>query len=249
VNWKGKLFSLISIFLIGYLGYLVVKTDGPPANKLFFDFGTHVPDKYGLLGIDVSHYQGQINWEQLSDMNVKNDSIEFAYIKATEGTALVDDQMQTNINGANKQGVSAGFYHFFRPQESAIKQADFFVEKAYKYNYQLLPVLDVEVLDGVSKKQLQDSVLIFLNHVEKRIEERPIIYTNANFFTENISESEWAANEYYWIAQYATSCELMDEENVLIWQFSDKGTISGINEKVDLNKAKSKFFEIARIKK
>lgn len=249
MNWKGQLFSLVAIFLIGYLGYLLVKSEGLPDNKIYFEFGAELPAAYDLLGIDVSHYQDQINWKQLSDMNVQNDSVEFVYIKATEGTSLVDEQMKSNIQGANKFGVMAGFYHFFRPGISAEKQADYFVDNAYQYNYQLLPVLDVEINTELSKTALNDSVQVFLNHIEKRIDERPLIYTNANFYNDYFEAEEWCKNEYFWIAQYAADCELMQLENVLLWQFSDKGTVSGINERVDLNKAKASFFEIARIKK
>ena len=73
-------------------------------------------------GIDVSHWQGSINWT-----SVKNAGVDFAYIKATEGTAYKDPQFNTNYPAAYHAGVIRGAYHFARPgSSSGAAQAEFF---------------------------------------------------------------------------------------------------------------------------
>lgn len=249
MNWKSKFFSFIAVFLICFTAYLVLKLGVSKRDHVFYDFGAEIPSQYDLLGIDISHHQGVINWEQLSNMNIQKDSIEFIYIKATEGTSFLDQELSNNIQGANEFSIPAGFYHFFRPKESAIEQASFFIASTEMHDYQLKPVLDVEVTDGITKESLQDSLIVFLNKIEVITGERPLIYTYSNFFIENIIEASWSDKELFWIAQYGDNCPLMQRENVLMWQFSDEGTVSGVNEKVDLNKAKKEFFEQALIKR
>jgi lysozyme len=247
MKWKAKLAIILSLFLIGYLGYLVLNTKGAPVNKLFFSFGSQIPQSYPLLGIDVSHYQGDINWNQVSDMNVQNDSIQFAYIKATEGATVFDDKAEYNIKNSRLNGIDAGFYHYFHPKTSAVKQADFFIDKAFNFNYSLKPAIDIEVDEGLPSDELIDSVLSFMNRIEDRIGERPIIYTYANFYDTHFKSSTKLNTELFWIAQYNVDCPLMKKDNVQAWQFSEKGTVSGINEKVDLNIAKMEFLEKVRV--
>jgi lysozyme len=247
MKWKAKIAIILSIFLVGYLGYLVLNTKSPPNNEMFFDYGSQIPQSYPVLGVDVSHYQGEINWEQVSSMNVKNDTIQFAYIKATEGITIVDDKSKYNIENARANDVDAGFYHFFRPSVSAIKQADFFIDNSYNYNYNLRPALDVEVNEEFASDVLVDSILTFLNRVEDRTDERPIIYTYANFYDTYLNVDE-LSDEIFWMAQYNVDCPLMAKDNVVAWQFSESGTVSGINEAVDLNIAKEEFLELVRLK-
>ena len=62
-------------------------------------------------GIDVSHYQGEIDWQEV----VRNEQISYVYIKATEGASLVDEYYLQNLEGARRVGLSVGSYHFYRP--------------------------------------------------------------------------------------------------------------------------------------
>ncbi len=249
MRWKAKLAIIVSLFLVSYLGFLLLNSKEAPNNKLFYSYGSEIPQSYPILGIDVSHYQGDVNWEQVSDMNVKNDSIQFVYIKATEGISVKDDKAEYNVQQARENGVDAGFYHYFIPTESATKQADFFIDQAYKFNYNLKPVIDIEVDEGFSSKRLLDSITIYMNRIEERIDERPLIYTYSNFYKSHFESSALASEELFWIAQYNVDCPLMNLDNVLAWQFSESGTVSGINENVDLNIAKEGFLEKVRLKK
>jgi lysozyme len=215
---------------------------------LYPDFGIDVPESYQSLGIDVSHYQGEINWTEVSAMTILDDSIGFAFIKLTEGTSLIDDQASTNAEGALKEEILFGFYHFFRPSLDVESQALFFCEQAMEFDYTLRPVIDVEVTENYGAARIVDSVFQFLKIVEEKTGYRPAIYTNESFFTD-VFQNSYLKNEVYWIANYNGACEAMDLDNVFVWQFSDKGTVDGISSKVDLNVAKPAFKEVMVIEK
>lgn len=203
------------------------------------DFGENIPEEYPVLGMDISHYQGEINWDQVEEMRIDNDSIQFVFIKATEGLNLEDARKRPNAYGARGADIDYGFYHFFIPSESARGQAEFFCEETGGYNFDLKPVLDVEPDGILNGNQLRDSIKVFLNFVEHRLQVRPIIYTYHNLYNEHLSEMD----ELFWVAKYAESCPAMSDEKVIIWQFSETGNVDGIGEEVDLNVAKESFFE------
>ena len=232
-----KIIFFLFFVLGAYLIYLVV------SEKLidftYSDFGDQVPDEYPVLGMDVSHYQGEINWDQVKNMRIDDDSIQFVFIKATEGLQLEDDKKRTNAYGARGADIDYGFYHFFIPSQSATQQAEFFCEEIGGYNFDLRPVIDVEPEGSVDGSSLRSSVTEFLDFCEDRLQVRPIVYTNYNLYRNHLS----SLNELFWIAKYSENCPAMNDDNVIIWQFSETGNVDGIGEKVDLNVAKDIFFE------
>ena len=92
-------------------------------------------------GIDVSHYQGNIDWKEVS----KDASIKFVYIKATEGSTYIDPKFDNNIMGAIKQGLNVGVYHYFSTKSSPEKQFKHFKSVVSKYKFTLVPMLDIEI--------------------------------------------------------------------------------------------------------
>ncbi|MEZ4923370.1 MAG: glycoside hydrolase family 25 protein [Crocinitomicaceae bacterium] len=208
-------------------------------NVEYGNFGVSIPEDYPILGMDVSHYQGDINWNQVKAMKDGGDSIQFVYIKATEGLSVEDDYKRENAIGARSVEIDYSFYHFFIPTLSAREQAAFFCEEIEGYNFDLKPVLDVEIESDEFNIHLKDSVNVFLNYSEKRLGVRPIVYTYSNLFFRYFSDMD----ELFWVAKYSRYSPAMDFENVICWQFSETGTVDGINEKVDLNVAKENFFQ------
>ena len=247
MRYKVKLAMFLALFLMSLITWMIFNNQ-ERINQEYTDFGVNIPPSYPVLGVDVSHHQGDINWGQLSVMEKNGDSIQFAFIKATEGVSIKDVKLSRNVKGARTNDLDCGLYHYFIPSSSAIDQADFFVDETFNYNYSLLPVLDVEVDAGFSAKRLVDSVIVFMDRVEARTKERPIIYTYFNFYETHFKDNR-IENEFIWIAKYSDDCPLMTEENVLVWQFSEAGTVNGINGKVDLNLAKKGFLKKVRIKK
>ncbi len=241
MNLRSKLISLFILAVIVLFVWLMIQNKSKKS-YLYPDFGVEVPESYQSMGIDVSHYQGEINWEELSAMTILDDSISFAFIKLTEGTSLVDDQATRNADGAAEEEIRFGFYHFFRPSLDATSQAHFFVEQAKEFKYNLRPVIDVELTDNYTSTRIVDSVFQFLKIVETETGNRPAIYTNESFFND-VFQNSYLKNEVYWIANYNGECDAMGLNNVFIWQFSDKGTVDGISAKVDLNVAKPEFWD------
>ena len=94
-----------------------------------------------LHGIDVSHYQGRIDWRTVA----KSKEVGYVYIKATESNYMVDDTYEYNLTEARRNGIKAGSYHFFRPGVSAAGQFALFKRVIDKRKQDLLPLIDVEV--------------------------------------------------------------------------------------------------------
>lgn len=185
--------------------------------------------KYAIQGIDVSHYQSTVNWER-----VKRQNVHFAFVKATEGATLADSLFCYNWNELNENTLKRGAYHFFRPTVSAEAQFNNFSNWVELQIGDLPPVLDVEVLDDVSKIQLITGVRTWLFLTEIHYNVKPILYTNLKFYNRYLAGQ---FDDYpIWIARYGvrepiTACG----REWQFWQYGNTGKIDGINGAVDVN--------------
>ncbi|MFV0607039.1 MAG: glycoside hydrolase family 25 protein [Niabella sp.] len=196
-------------------------------------FGIEIPDGYDMHGIDVSRYQQSIGWKQVQEMNVGNISIDFAFIKATEGETLTDPYFKRNWKEAQKANVTRGVYHFFSPTGDAIKQAQFFIKQVKLQPGDLPPVLDIETIGTVPVLVLQAKAKIWLQMVESYYGVKPIIYTNADFYNKYLGED---FDEYpLWVAHYYEKHKPRINRNWNFWQHNDRGNVDGISAKVDFN--------------
>ena len=156
-------------------------------------------------GIDVSHWQGVIDWTKVHGAGKR-----FAYIKASDGTSFVDDRYAANRAGAKAAGLYVGAYHFARPDAAAgdaLAEADHFVERGLAPG-ELLPVLDLEQAGGLSVDALQAWVKAFLGRVAERTGVRAIIYVSPSFWTTRLGDTTWFADHGYkaiWIAHWTTA--------------------------------------------
>lgn len=198
-------------------------------NILFFGNGSR-----NFPGIDISHYQGNIDWDALSN----DPHAGFVYIKATEGVDLVDNTYQKNVNEAKRHGMKVGSYHFFRANTSAREQFNNFKRNFDPQKQDLLPVVDVEVMPGGMSKSKFDSCLQeLLNLMEKEYGKKPMIYTGKNFYNKHFHGTSFASNYKFWIATYADEQPVLNSnDDYLIWQYSAKGRVKGIKGHVDMNK-------------
>ncbi|MCS6834097.1 MAG: glycoside hydrolase, partial [Flammeovirgaceae bacterium] len=108
-------------------------------------FGTKVPKDYEFYGIDVSHHQGMIRWEELANYEESDKKVGFVFMKATEGTQIIDAMFEKNWTSAKRMGIFRGAYHFYRPEEPADKQAMFFLKNVRLEKGDLPAVVDVEI--------------------------------------------------------------------------------------------------------
>lgn len=196
-------------------------------------FGISLPAKYTIHGIDVSRYQQDIDWEMVKKMKVKDVAIGFVFIKATEGTSYVDGQYRQNLYNARANKVPVGSYHFFTPSRSGKLQAQNFIRHANIKKGDLPPVLDVEQANGSSVATVQQKVAEWLTEVENKYHVKPIIYSNASFYTTYLAGS---FDDYpLWVAHYLVKDKPRISRNWLFWQHSESGLVSGIRTMVDFN--------------
>ncbi len=197
------------------------------------EYGVCMPSGYQVHGIDISHYQGKIDWKKLAKYQSPDYPLLFVFIKATEGGSLCDKAFQKNFKSARQHGFIRGAYHYFNPETSAAKQAKLFIHWVKLDGKDLPPVLDVEKIGGQSKESLVKAVKIWLNMVEAYYGVKPIIYTSYKFKTKYLSDSLFNAYPY-WIAHYyVDSVEYKGQWK--FWQHTDVGSIPGVEENVDLN--------------
>ncbi len=195
-------------------------------------YGICMPSGYQVHGIDVSHYQGDINWKMLEQTRQGQFPIQFIFMKATEGGDYSDDRFTANFDSARAYGFIRGAYHFYNPKTDANKQADFFIQSVKLEPGDLPPVLDIEK-KGKDMKKLQSDLKLWLRKVENHYGVKPIIYASYKFKSRYLNDSVF--NTYpYWIAHYYVD-SVRYEGDWKFWQHTDVGTLPGIEEKVDLN--------------
>ena len=185
-----------------------------------------------VVGFDVSEYQGTIQWEQIQTVE-DTFALDFVFIRATAGKNRVDRQFATNWKQAKTKGFIRGAYHYYRPNENSIQQAELFIKTVQLQKGDFPPVLDIE---NLPKTQSLDSLKVglkrWLKKVEAHYKVKPIIYSGERYYKDFLKED---FKEYtFWIANYNFFVEHI-KDDWLFWQFTEKGTVPGIEGPVDLN--------------
>ena len=195
-------------------------------------YGVCIPHGYKVHGIDISHYQGNVNWKMLEQTRQGQFPIQFIFMKATEGGDYPDKRFVANFDSAKAHGFIRGAYHFYNPKTDPNKQADFFINSVKLEPGDLPPVLDIEKKSKDIGK-LQADLKLWLRRIENHYGVKPIIYASYKFKTKYLNDSVF--NSYpYWIAHYyVDSVQYKGEWK--FWQHTDVGTLPGIEEQVDLN--------------
>ena len=197
------------------------------------EYGVCIPCGFEVHGIDISHYQGEIDWKQLLKSKETDFPVHFVFIKATEGSSLDDDTFERNFKEARNHGFIRGAYHFFTTKTDPLRQADFFIRNVKLESGDLPPVLDVESVGKKSKEELQHSIKQWLDRVESHYGVKPILYTSYKFKTKYLDDARF--DEYpYWIAHYYVD-SVKYKGKWHFWQHTDVGNVPGIEQEVDLN--------------
>ena len=209
--------------------------------------GSKLPKGYTVHGIDVSHHQGNIDWELLRNSATIDDyPVLFAFIKATEGSDIVDSQFQKNFAQARKYGIMRSAYHFYRTTTPAKQQAEHFIRQVELLPGDLPPVLDVEIHpQGVSAEDFRQGILEWLARVEQHYGVRPILYTYHSFRQQYMNDPVFDLYPY-WIAHYHVD-SVRYKGAWTFWQHSDRGQLPGIKEKVDLNIFNGSYDELQHL--
>lgn len=180
-------------------------------------------------GLDIYYASGKVDFNEL-----EKQKIEFVYLKATDGLNYTDPTYQQHVKALEKTQLLSGAYHFFRPADDAVKQAQQFVEQVHLSKHQLPPMLDVEKSGSLSPTEIKKAVKQWLSYVHTALKCKPILYANGYFWSEYLGVE---FNQYaFWLADYATTPTLPDGlKNWRIWQYSEKGRIFGVQNTVDLD--------------
>lgn len=181
-------------------------------------------------GIDVSEWQGEIDWEK-----VKEAGIEIAYIRASEGNNYIDPDAIRNYNGAKANGIKVGFYHYLTAtnEQEATQQAEFFVSTIKGLNIDCRLAMDFESFGGLSIAEINNISEIFLQEVQTLSGKEVIIYSDA-YNARRIFSEELAEKYPIWVADYYVSEP--EDGNWDVWdgfQYTDEGIIEGIDDYVD----------------
>ncbi|WP_310559770.1 glycoside hydrolase family 25 protein [Flavobacterium sp.] len=184
------------------------------------------------IGLDLSEYQGKIDWDLVE--NIENEyPIEFVFIRATAGKDREDGQFEENWLGAKERKIIRGAYHYYRPNENSLEQAQLFIKTVHLKKGDLPPVLDIEKLPkGQSLDSLKIGLRRWLKAIEAHYKVKPIIYTGEKYYDDFLKKD--FSGYLFWIANYNFYREKI-KDDWLFWQFTEKATISGINGNVDVN--------------
>lgn len=186
-----------------------------------------------IQGIDVSHWQGAIDWTQ-----AYGDGIDFAIAKATEADGFVDDTFATNRQNAKAAGVVFGAYHFFRADVDGVAQAEHFLSVLGSVEPgEITPVLDLETTDGQSAATINQRALAFMAAVESATGRIPMIYTSPSFYSSTLGAPGSFGDYLLWIANWEVSCPDVPStwDDWTVWQTADDGSVAGISGAVDLD--------------
>ena len=183
--------------------------------------GTHAQTR----GIDVSRFQGKINWTKV----VKDKTIKFVYVKATEGMSIQDPYYKTNIAAAKKAGLLVGSYHLYSSKTTAYQQFANFKKMVKKGDQDLIPVLDIE--GHHSGRLYMKRVDKLLELLEKEYGVKPMIYTSEKVYKLHFSGKKYR-NYHIFIANYRRTPTV----RYTLWQYTETGHLGGISGCVDFSK-------------
>lgn len=247
LNWPSwAVWTAIGCLLVGYILFFYIFFIGPSSFRWKGLYGDiKYPEGYEIHGIDISHYQGAINWEKVRNVELDDSPLRFIFIKATEGTDLMDDYFNENWYQARANGFLRGAYHFFSPKTPGKQQAQYFLRQVHLEDGDLPPVLDIETVGSLTPLQVKNEVLNWLNAVEVRYGVKPIIYTNYRFKLDYLNDDIFKSYPY-WIAHYyVDKVEYKGKWN--FWQHTDQGVIPGIKGKVDLNIYNGSMYDLFKM--
>jgi len=188
--------------------------------------GSHPP------GIDVSHWQGTINWT-----SVKNSGVVFALTKATEGTTYTDPSFATNWAAMKAKGIVRGAYHFGRPGTDAVAQARYFVNVVKPTTGDLQLCLDLETTDGKTAAQVWAWTQAFCNEIQSLTHRPGIIYCSPSFWSSSVGNPTNNLNCALWIANWGVTSPTIPHAwtTWTFWQYSATGTTPGVSGNCDVD--------------
>jgi GH25 family lysozyme M1 (1,4-beta-N-acetylmuramidase) len=187
-------------------------------------------EKNGIrtFGLDISHHQGYIDWDSVA---ASKHPIQFIFIRATNGTRILDREFHRNWEESRGKSFLRGVYHYYRPSQNSTNQFNFFKSHVYLRKGDLPPVLDMEENSWFGRDNLLRGVKNWLALAEKHYGVKPIIYTNRDFYLRYFNTKDFKPY-HFWIAAYSGRQRVAD----IPWtfhQYTEQMYVKGIEGKVD----------------
>lgn len=193
--------------------------------------GGHIPaPKYDIVGIDISRYQGHVDFKKIKDAGIS-----YIIIRATDGITYQDPNFKTNFSSAQDAGITVGAYHFYETNDDPIAQLKNFTRVVTLKSGDLPPIIDIERLHKRDDIDLTENIQKFLDGLEKHYGVRPIIYTGLRFSNTYLNGF---GNYPLWLAEYERHEPQLPTgwDDWTFWQWSQSYTISGIDGDVDADR-------------
>ena len=214
-----------------YLGFVTDKIVYAEARSMPIDkvLDTHIEKSFG---IDVSEYQDKISWDKVKEIE-GGYPIEFVFVRATAGSNKTDKKFKRYWKKAKEKGFIVGAYHYYRPNENSLEQAENFIKNVTLVEGDFPPVLDIEKLPKTqSIDRLKVGLKRWLETVQAHYGVKPIIYSSESYYEDFLKDD---FEDYpFWIANYTAFYKEIDSE-WSIWQLTENGKVHGINTDVDIN--------------
>lgn len=181
---------------------------------------------YSVRGLDLSHHNGKILYDGL-------DTLDFVFMKATEGTTHIDRDFKTHYEGFQNKGIALGVYHFFRFDTDGKEQAEHFLSRIKGHTFQVPLVVDVEHENNpkVRREKVIENLNEFMRAIKKKTGQKPIIYTNGIGYSDFV-EKEFA-DHTLWLS--STNTQRLAKSDFTFWQFNIDADLMEITHRADLN--------------
>jgi lysozyme len=216
---------------------MIAASLGGCGGTLDFDANYPKPDDYPIHGIDVSKYQGDIDWTAVAGSGVR-----FAYIKATEGGDHKDEKFDQNWAAAKAAGIARGAYHFVYWCRPPIEEVSWFEQNVPVEDDALPPVLDVEATpeSRTCKRHLDQAsaiadMKVMLEEMERHYGRRPVIYTSVDFYEAILADGAFSDYPIWVRSTKHHPTVRYGARKWHFWQYQSDAYIPGINVKVDRN--------------
>lgn len=192
--------------------------------------------EYPVRGVDVSSYQGDIDWKTLASQDIS-----FAFIKATEGSSFTDPHFAYNYEQAQQTHLRIGAYHFFSYDSGGDTQAEHFISTVYPVDNMLPPVIDLEFYGDYDKnppdrETVRQQLDIMLDKLQSHYGMKPIIYATEKSYSLYLAGSYDAYD--IWIRNVIGKPNLSDQRGWTFWQYTNRARLKGYHGKekfIDLN--------------
>lgn len=214
---------------------------GPTADEADVDLETGhwaqevCADGPTVFGIDVSKWQGDIDWDRVAAAGVR-----YAFIRTSHGLLVLDEKFERNWAEARRVGILRGVYQYFSPGQDAQDQANYVLDQLAEHGQgELPPVIDVEETDGRRPPEIVAAVGEWMDVMEPALGINPIIYSGRYFWQDNVGNSDAFSDHPLWHPQYTqAACPNIASawDDWLFWQHSSTGRVDGIRGNVDMNR-------------